>query len=118
MKKIGYVSGIFDLFHHGHRKYLLECRSLCDFLIVGVDSDDRTKVLKGNSRPIDSISTRLKNVKPFCDQVFEKTLPSSAYIEMYHPNIFFRSTDKKKLTLQMIISYIFNIQMGYQHLQY
>jgi rfaE bifunctional protein nucleotidyltransferase chain/domain len=50
--KIGLTSGCFDLFHSLHLVYLKRCRRLCDFLIVGVDSDDLVKKFKGPERPI------------------------------------------------------------------
>ncbi len=50
--KIGLTSGCFDLFHSLHLVYLKRCRRLCDFLIVGVDSDDLVKKFKGPDRPI------------------------------------------------------------------
>lgn len=37
---VGITSGCFDLFHYYHLKYLERCKALCDFLIVGVDSDE------------------------------------------------------------------------------
>ena len=38
-KVIGITSGCFDLLHYYHLRYLERCKSLCDILIVGVDSD-------------------------------------------------------------------------------
>ncbi|RLT75601.1 hypothetical protein D7V95_13085 [bacterium J10(2018)] len=38
-KIVGVTSGCFDLLHFYHLRYLERCRALCDFLIVGVDSD-------------------------------------------------------------------------------
>ncbi|WP_420890481.1 adenylyltransferase/cytidyltransferase family protein [Enterobacter chengduensis] len=90
---IGYTSGVFDLFHQGHKNYLLTCKELCDFLIVGVDSNYRAKILKGDTRPIDDISTRLKSVSVYCDYAFEKIEHSGVYINKYHPEVFFRSRD-------------------------
>lgn len=48
---VGLTSGCFDLIHFGHLHYLERCRSLCDKLIVGVDSDDMVKRAKGPERP-------------------------------------------------------------------
>lgn len=38
-KVVGLTSGCFDLVHFYHLRYLERCKSLCDILIVGVDSD-------------------------------------------------------------------------------
>ena len=38
--KIGYTTGVFDLFHIGHLTLLKNCKGLCDKLIVGVSVDD------------------------------------------------------------------------------
>lgn len=48
---IGLTSGCFDLFHHMHLVYLERCARLCDFLIVGLDSDDLVRSVKGPDRP-------------------------------------------------------------------
>lgn len=43
---LGYTSGVFDLFHQGHKLYLEKCKTLCDTLIIGVDDDSLVKTNK------------------------------------------------------------------------
>lgn len=50
--RTGLVQGSWDLFHIGHLKYLLEAKKRCDYLIVGVDGDDKIRQRKGPFRPI------------------------------------------------------------------
>lgn len=46
------TSGSFDLTHIGHARYLEVAKSYGDILVVGVDSDKKVKLRKGDSRPI------------------------------------------------------------------
>lgn len=48
---VGLTSGCWDLIHEMHLQYLIRCRRLCDILIVGVDSDDLVRSMKGPKRP-------------------------------------------------------------------
>ncbi len=57
-KKIVFTNGCFDILHAGHVKYLKEARSFGDLLIVGLNSDDSVKRLKGESRPINKAEDR------------------------------------------------------------
>lgn len=66
-KKIVFTNGCFDIIHPGHIAYLLEAKALGDVLIVGLNSDDSVKRLKGPSRPVNSELDRkfvLENLKP------------------------------------------------------
>jgi len=47
-----FTNGCFDLLHAGHVEYLEHARSLGDALIVGVNSDDSVRSIKGAGRPI------------------------------------------------------------------
>jgi len=59
-KIIVFTNGCFDLLHEGHVYLLNECSKLGDELIVGINSDDSVKRLKGDSRPIQSEKERKK----------------------------------------------------------
>lgn len=47
-----FANGCFDVLHVGHVRYLEAARALGDLLIVGVNSDDQARSLKGDGRPL------------------------------------------------------------------
>jgi D-beta-D-heptose 7-phosphate kinase/D-beta-D-heptose 1-phosphate adenosyltransferase len=47
-----FTNGCFDLLHLGHVRYLQEARGLGDFLILGLNSDESVRRLKGPTRPL------------------------------------------------------------------
>ena len=47
-----FTNGCFDLLHLGHVRYLQEARTLGDFLVLGLNSDESTAFLKGAGRPL------------------------------------------------------------------
>lgn len=49
--KIGYTCGVYDLFHVGHLNLFENCKKQCDYLIVGICSDDYVKEYK-NKLPV------------------------------------------------------------------
>ncbi len=51
-KRVVFTNGCFDILHVGHKRYLEEARSLGDLLVVGVNSDESVRRLKGPERPI------------------------------------------------------------------
>jgi D-beta-D-heptose 7-phosphate kinase/D-beta-D-heptose 1-phosphate adenosyltransferase len=51
-KHVVFTNGCFDLLHPGHIKLLEAARALGDALIVGINSDDSVRNLKGPSRPV------------------------------------------------------------------
>ena len=66
MKKI-FVNGTFDVLHLGHLAILDYAKSLGDELVVGIDSDDRVRSIRGIDRPINNQYERgmfLSRLKP------------------------------------------------------
>ena len=51
-KTVVFTNGCFDILHAGHVSYLEQAKELGDILILGLNSDQSVKRLKGNNRPI------------------------------------------------------------------
>jgi D-beta-D-heptose 7-phosphate kinase/D-beta-D-heptose 1-phosphate adenosyltransferase len=56
--RVGFANGCFDLIHPGHVRLLTEARSRCDRLIVGLNTDESVKRLKGPTRPLQNETAR------------------------------------------------------------
>lgn len=56
------VTGIFDVLHQEHKKFLKAAKQPGDILLVGLESDARTRQLKGKNRPLNLINIRLQNL--------------------------------------------------------
>ena len=72
-QKIVFTNGCFDILHYGHLHYLAAAKALGDRLIIGINSADSVKRLKGNHRPINDDLTRyhLLAALSFVDAVIE-----------------------------------------------
>ena len=56
--RVVFTNGCFDILHPGHVEYLFEARSLGDVLVVGLNTDDSVRRLKGSSRPLNTQDDR------------------------------------------------------------
>lgn len=56
---VGYIPGVYDLFHVGHLNILRNARANCDYLIAGAVTDERAEAVKGR-RPIIPLDERLE----------------------------------------------------------
>ncbi len=57
-RRVGFTNGCFDLLHPGHISLLNQARSQCDRLVVGLNSDESVKRLKGPARPVQNEAGR------------------------------------------------------------
>jgi glycerol-3-phosphate cytidylyltransferase len=70
-KPIGFTCSTFDLLHAGHILMLAECKSVCDYLIVGLQSDPTIDRPEVKNKPVQSVVERyvqLSAVK-FIDEI-------------------------------------------------
>ena len=68
--KVGYTTGVFDLFHIGHLNILRNAKEMCEYLIVGVSTDELVEKEK-HKTPIIPLDERVKIVEAikYVDQV-------------------------------------------------
>ena len=60
--KVGYTTGVFDMFHIGHLNILARAKEQCEYLIVGVTTDELC-ILRKNKKPIICEDERVKIVQ-------------------------------------------------------
>ncbi len=96
VKKI-FVNGTFDILHRGHLELFRYAKSLGDTLLVAIDSDERVKKLKGETRPINSQEDRKFMIESLqwvdsC-QIFGDEDELEYIIKLYNPDIMVKGSD-------------------------
>lgn len=74
MVRIGYTTGVYDMFHVGHLNLLRNAKLECDYLIVGITTDELAEREKGIKPiiPFDERFAIVENIK-FVDQAVPQT---------------------------------------------
>lgn len=98
-EKIVFTNGCFDLIHVGHIEYLAKASDLGNKLIIGLNTDDSVKRLKGENRPIIDQQARAETLAAlfFVDAVifFDEDTPYQL-IKAIQPDILVKGGDYKK----------------------
>ncbi|MDR2081085.1 MAG: D-glycero-beta-D-manno-heptose-7-phosphate kinase [Campylobacteraceae bacterium] len=96
--KIVFTNGCFDILHRGHVKYLQNAKNSGSLLIVGLNSDESVKRLKGSGRPVNNQQDRAVVLSSlgFVDYVviFEEDTPYQL-IQKLKPDILAKGADYK-----------------------
>ena len=95
-KSVIFTNGCFDLLHKGHVDLLNKASTFGDILIVGLNSDESVKRLKGENRPIQPIEIRIKNILTLeavtAISIFEGDTPLDL-IQTIRPDILVKGED-------------------------
>lgn len=95
--KVGYTTGVYDMFHIGHLNILRRAKEQCDYLIVGVSTDDLVEQYK-HKRPVIPLEDRMEIVKAirYVDQVVPQvSMDKVAVWKQLHFNALFHGDDWK-----------------------
>ena len=98
--KVVWINGCFDILHRGHVELFKHARSLGEYVVVGIDTDNRVKSMKGTTRPINSQQDRkflLESIK-YIDKVvlFSSEEELKLTISSYKPDIMIVGSDYKE----------------------
>ncbi len=95
-KKIVTTNGCFDILHAGHIRYLFEAKRLGDLLVVGINSDDSVRRLKGPARPLQGENDRVMLIGSLrmvdAAFIFREDDPR-AFLEILRPDIHVKGGD-------------------------
>lgn len=94
--RVVFTNGCFDVLHVGHLHLLREAAQLGDQLIVGINSDASVRMIKGDTRPIQSESVRKQQLEilPWVHEVhvFDELTPARL-IEQIKPDLIVKGSD-------------------------
>ena len=101
-KRIVFTNGCFDILHSGHIQYLNQAKMQGDVLVVGINTDQSVKRLKGPERPINSLEDRVQVLSALScvDHIvpFDEDIPYQL-IRLIQPDVFVKGGDYTRKTL-------------------
>jgi len=101
-KKVVATNGCFDLLHLGHVRYLETARALGDILVVGLNSDQSVRELKGPDRPVNNENDRAEIIAALESVDLVAIFPelrATRFIELAMPDVYVKGGDYNSETL-------------------
>ena len=95
--KIGFTDGVYDMFHVGHLNMIKEAKKHCDYLIVGVHSDEIVEGYKSRKTIINENDRReiIEAIKYVDKAVINRTRDKMKLFEEHHFDVVFIGDDWK-----------------------
>ncbi len=98
-QRVAFTNGCFDILHAGHVQYLCEAQAQADLLVVGLNTDDSVRRLKGQDRPLNALDARalvLAGLR-YVDYltIFDSPTPIEL-IEAIRPDVLVKGADYRK----------------------
>jgi len=97
--KIVFTNGCFDILHRGHIDYLAKAADEGDILVIGLNTDDSVRKIKGDNRPVNDEETRAMTLGAlgFVDAVilFDEETPYEL-IKSVQPDVLVKGADYKE----------------------
>ena len=94
--KVGYTTGVYDLFHIGHLNILKRAKEMCEYLIVCVSSDELVR--DKHKKPVISFEERIEivnSIKYVDKAVIQENMDKMAAWKRYHFDVMFVGDDWK-----------------------
>lgn len=96
-KIIGYTTGVFDMFHIGHLNILRRAKEKCDYLIVGVSTDECVESYKHKTPiiPFEQRAAIVEAIKYVDEVVPQETMDKTVFLKKRHFDVMFHGSEWK-----------------------
>lgn len=94
---IGYTTGVFDMFHIGHLNILRRAKEHCDYLIVGVSTDEVVESYKHHKPiiPYEQRAAIVEAIKYVDEVVPQNTMNKTEFLKHRHFDVMFHGDEWK-----------------------
>lgn len=117
------VTGVFDVLHREHVRFLQKAKKAGDILLIGVETDRRVRILKGSDRPINNERSRMQVLDQLgiADSIFllpvnfDDLEDHKAFIRLIKPDVLAVSSHSPHLEVKRKIVKDFGCQLSIVH---
>lgn len=99
--KIGYTTGVFDMFHIGHLNILRRAKEQCEYLIVGVSTDECVESYKHHLPiiPFEQRAAIVASIKYVDEVVPQVSMDKTVFLKQRHFDVMFHGDEWKGTNL-------------------